>query len=321
MTGEHHCSNIEPELQAFVLDTLAPARQRVVANHLETCAACQQELARVRARMERLNAFFMDTPAPDDLVEQTLRQTRMAAPQSTWMQTLVPAAAMVATVVVMAALLVPTLSRPREAAKRASTQNNMKQLGLAFKMYANESDGERWPALVADDNAWAPDLERLFQDYINDPGVLVSAEGDDRERIEVAMREALNPESPDFHAAEALFSESFAYLGHHVKSVEDLEALKRSRAGLYTESEEGSEIFPLREGIERFLITDINNPASASDAQSEIPVLIEVAGWREKRSMDSFKGANVLYMDGHVKFVELGTFPVVPEVMELLAGK
>lgn len=32
-------------------------------------------------------------------------------------------------------------------------------------------------------------------------------------------------------------------------------------------------VYRLREGIERFQVTDINNPASATTAQSEIPVM------------------------------------------------
>ena len=42
---------------------------------------------------------------------------------------------------VLAAILLPALARAREAARRASCANNLKQMGLSFKMYANESGG------------------------------------------------------------------------------------------------------------------------------------------------------------------------------------
>ena len=73
----------------------------------------------------------------------------------------------------------------------------------------------------------------------------------------------------------------------------------------------GDTIYRLREGIERFLITDINNPASSAVAQSEIPVMWDhIEGNREGRSSRSERfnhipgGANVVYLDGHVEFLK-----------------
>jgi prepilin-type processing-associated H-X9-DG protein len=67
-------------------------------------------------------------------------------------------------------------------------------------------------------------------------------------------------------------------------------------------------VYRLREGIERFLITDINNPAASARAQSDIFVMCDrlssqVAGYAHIPG-----GANVLYMDGHVRFM-----PYAPE--------
>jgi len=62
-------------------------------------------------------------------------------------------------------------------------------------------------------------------------------------------------------------------------------------------------VYRLREGIERFLITDINNPAASAQAQSAIPV----SGDWVDRNTDAFNhipgGANFLFMDGHVEFI------------------
>jgi prepilin-type processing-associated H-X9-DG protein len=66
----------------------------------------------------------------------------------------------------------------------------------------------------------------------------------------------------------------------------------------------GTTVYRLREGIERFLITDINNPAASAQAQSEVWVMGDgvAAG-----AVDKFNhipgGCNVLYMDGHVDFL------------------
>jgi prepilin-type N-terminal cleavage/methylation domain-containing protein/prepilin-type processing-associated H-X9-DG protein len=70
----------------------------------------------------------------------------------------------------------------------------------------------------------------------------------------------------------------------------------------------------VREGIERFLITDINNAAGSAAAQSTIPVVWDKAkavgdyGGQQGGGSGMFNhvpgGANVLYMDGHVQFVK-----------------
>ncbi len=78
----------------------------------------------------------------------------------------------------------------------------------------------------------------------------------------------------------------------------------------------GNTIYRLREGIERFLITDINNPAATAQAQSELAVMWdEISGDDASHFNHVPGGCNVLYMDGHVAFLRYSglfgnTFPV-----------
>jgi prepilin-type processing-associated H-X9-DG protein len=73
----------------------------------------------------------------------------------------------------------------------------------------------------------------------------------------------------------------------------------------------------LKEGIERFFITDINNPAGSAQAQSTIPVMWDAWGQSLTFLGENFNaisaynhipgGGNVLYMDGHVEFLKYGS--------------
>lgn len=66
-------------------------------------------------------------------------------------------------------------------------------------------------------------------------------------------------------------------------------------------------LYFFREGIERFMITDINNPAATAQAQSEIVVMFDEysASAENLRWCNHIPGgSNVLYLDGHVAFLK-----------------
>jgi prepilin-type N-terminal cleavage/methylation domain-containing protein/prepilin-type processing-associated H-X9-DG protein len=74
-------------------------------------------------------------------------------------------------------------------------------------------------------------------------------------------------------------------------------------------------IFRFREGIERFLITDINNPGASAKAQTDVAVMWDTVSTDTAGSGVDFNhapgGSNVLFMDGHVDYVAYpGQFPV-----------
>ncbi len=70
-------------------------------------------------------------------------------------------------------------------------------------------------------------------------------------------------------------------------------------------------VYHLREGIERFFITDINNPAASAKAQSEVVVMFDsISATPTTGSSANYVtynhvpgGSNVLYQDGHVEFL------------------
>ena len=80
--------------------------------------------------------------------------------------TLIELMAVVTTIGVLAAILLPALARARESARRASCANNLSQLGLSLRMFADEHNGN-YPWSGGKGNAEC--LARLVGTYIMDP--------------------------------------------------------------------------------------------------------------------------------------------------------
>ncbi len=271
------------------------------------------------------------------------------------------------------AIILPAFAHAKGVVARNDCAANLKQLGIASAMFAQENADGTYPTLYAAETQLVTDSGEfadegaflvlpclnphdLFPEYVSSaavftcPGIAQDTVVDERFDASVDAEGRLLDTR-----GLGLAARSYMYLGWAVDQIaaEDpqetldilggpgdlaapaqlvlgvgpvLDELKRTQdstlagldiavpGGMGTNG--GTLIRRLREGVERFGVTDINSTAPSAKAEAAIWVLSDRVAVPE----DGFAGgANVLFKDGHVEFIPYPKkAPVTPGMAHFL---
>jgi prepilin-type N-terminal cleavage/methylation domain-containing protein/prepilin-type processing-associated H-X9-DG protein len=239
--------------------------------------------------------------------------------------TLIELLVVIAIIAILAAILFPVFARAREQARKVACTSNLKQLALAFRMYSDDYDGA-WPFTVKNnDPSLAPrnfqELEQKWfmlplQPYIKNFGVL-HCPSDNVNTAQRAVGAHLLSMEADPRIPRVSYGVNLWLSGlvgdKPVSGATDTELPYPSQTALLADC--ALEIFSCVLRLDR----DGTRVSSVAYANAIRPRdLVDIcdlgrSGQGEERHGD---GSNVVFVDGHVRFIQSSRFLQRKEVRD-----
>jgi len=82
--------------------------------------------------------------------------------------TLIELLVVIAIIAILAAILFPVFAKARERGRAASCLSNLKQMGIAERMYIDDNDGDLVPWRISENNGYAVSFTKLLSAYSKD---------------------------------------------------------------------------------------------------------------------------------------------------------
>ncbi len=275
-------------------------------------------------------------PAPPqellNLRHGRLKQLILAAQGDTLMHrhrrgfTLIELLVVIAIIAILAAILFPVFAQAREKARGATCQSNLKQLGLALRMYVDDYDGTFIPSYVFP-AGWRRCPHYIWPDfaapYIKNLGVFACPSGPQSRYIDDPARNCAQIGAQPFLGTNAnpfrltyVYNEGWIDAARPPQASPTVNYLLPGYNGMVKASISDADL-----GVEDAGIEDHANTIVLTDGiRQDIASVAAIVMFRTIRDTDfgngnpptvtrrHNEGFNALYSDAHVKFVRRSTF-------------